>query len=50
MSAMPYKSAIGAAMTPQDLFGYHVISEIGKGAASTIYAVSDSASGSFSGL
>lgn len=32
-------------MTPRDLFGYHVISEIGKGAASTIYAVSDSASG-----
>ena len=45
MSAMPYKSAMGAAMTPRDLFGYHVISEIGKGAASTIYAVSDSASG-----
>jgi serine/threonine protein kinase len=45
MSTMPYKSSIGAAMTPQDLFGYHVISEIGKGAASTIYAVSDVASG-----
>jgi eukaryotic-like serine/threonine-protein kinase len=45
MSVMPYKSAMGAAMTPRDLFGYHVISEIGKGAASTIYAVSDTASG-----
>ena len=45
MSVMPYKSAMGAAMTPRDLFGYHVISEIGKGAASTIYAVSDAASG-----
>jgi serine/threonine protein kinase len=45
MSVMPYKSAMGAAMTPRDLFGYHVISEIGKGAASTIYAVSDPASG-----
>lgn len=32
-------------MTPRDIFGYHVISEIGKGAASTIYAVSDAASG-----
>jgi len=42
---MPYKSAMGAAMTPRDIFGYHVISEIGKGAASTIYAVSDTASG-----
>src|SRR3954464_11716427 len=45
MSVMPYKIAMGAAMTPRDLFGYHVISEIGKGAASTIYAVSDTASG-----
>jgi serine/threonine protein kinase len=45
MSVMPYKSAMGAAMTPRDIFGYHVISEIGKGAASTIYAVSDAASG-----
>jgi serine/threonine-protein kinase len=42
---MPYKSAMGASMTPRDLFGYHVISEIGKGAASTIFAVSDAASG-----
>jgi serine/threonine-protein kinase len=45
MSVMPYKSAMGASMTPRDLFGYHVISEIGKGAASTIFAVSDAASG-----
>ena len=45
MSTMPYNRAMGAAMTPRDLFGYHVISEIGKGAASTIYAVSDAASG-----
>src|SRR3954464_5166149 len=45
MSTMPYNRAMGAAMTPRDLFGYHVISEIGKGAASTIYAVSDTASG-----
>jgi len=28
-------------MTPKSLFGYDVISEIGKGAASTIYAISD---------
>jgi serine/threonine-protein kinase len=45
MSTVPFKSSIGAAMTPQDLFGYHVISEIGKGAASTIYAVSEPTSG-----
>lgn len=32
-------------MTPRSLFGYDVISEIGKGAASTIYAVSDPKSG-----
>ena len=32
-------------MTPRELFGYQVISEIGKGAASTIYAVSDPVSG-----
>jgi eukaryotic-like serine/threonine-protein kinase len=32
-------------MTPKALFGYDIISEIGKGAASTIYAVSDPKSG-----
>lgn len=32
-------------MAPRSLFGYDVISEIGKGAASTIYAVSDPKSG-----
>src|SRR5689334_17555871 len=45
MSTIPSKSAMGAAMTPRELFGYQVISEIGEGAASTIYAVSDPASG-----
>jgi serine/threonine protein kinase len=45
MSTMPYTRAMGAAMTPKELFGYHIISEIGKGAASTIYAVSDTVSG-----
>jgi len=38
-------SAYGAAMTPRELFGYNVISEIGAGAASRIYAVSDHKSG-----
>src|SRR5829696_4122284 len=32
-------------MTPRSLFGYDVLSEIGKGAASTIYAVTDPKSG-----
>jgi len=32
-------------MTPKELFGYNVISEIGTGAASRIYAVSDRKSG-----
>src|SRR4051812_14450902 len=32
-------------MTPQAMFGYDILSEIGRGAASTIYAVSDPASG-----
>ena len=32
-------------MTPREIFGYQVISEIGQGAASRIYAVSDPASG-----
>lgn len=32
-------------MTPKQLFGYDVISEVGRGAASIIYAVSDPASG-----
>jgi serine/threonine-protein kinase len=36
---------MGAAMTPRAIFGYDVISEIGRGAASTIYAVSDPKSG-----
>jgi serine/threonine-protein kinase len=32
-------------MTPKSLFGYDIISEIGQGAASRIYAVTDSKSG-----
>jgi eukaryotic-like serine/threonine-protein kinase len=32
---------MGAAMTPKSLFGYDILSEIGQGAASHIYAVSD---------
>jgi len=43
MSTMPYKDA--TTITPKTLFGYHVVSEIGKGAASTIYAVSDPKTG-----
>jgi serine/threonine protein kinase len=45
MSTMPYKGAMGAAMTPKSLFGYDIISEIGQGAASRIYAVTDQKSG-----
>src|SRR3954469_8324582 len=45
MSTMPYKGAMGAAMTPKSLFGYDIISEIGQGAASRIYAVTDHQSG-----
>jgi serine/threonine-protein kinase len=36
---------MGAAMTPKSLFGYDIISEIGQGAASRIYAVTDQKSG-----
>ncbi|HSI34448.1 MAG TPA: serine/threonine-protein kinase [Tepidisphaeraceae bacterium] len=38
-------STYGAAMTPKELFGYDVISHIGTGAASQIYAVNDRTSG-----
>lgn len=41
MSVRPF----GSPMTPKSLFGYDVISMIGEGAASTIYAVSDPKSG-----
>ena len=46
MSTVPYKAATtGVGTMPRALFGYDILSEVGKGAASTIYAVSDPKSG-----
>jgi serine/threonine protein kinase len=45
MSTMPLRTVTGAGMTQRALFGYDIISEIGKGAASTIYAVQDPQNG-----
>jgi serine/threonine protein kinase len=45
MSTIPYKDLTGSAKASKKLFGFDILSEIGKGAASTIYAVSDPKSG-----
>ena len=41
MTTMPYKDATRSVLTPKAIFGYDILFEIGKGAASTIYAASD---------
>jgi serine/threonine-protein kinase len=45
MSTIPYKDLTGSTKAAQRLFGFDIVSEIGKGAASTIYAVSDPKTG-----
>lgn len=45
MSTMPYKNLTKSAKASKTLFGFDILSELGKGAASTIYGVSDSKTG-----
>lgn len=45
MSTIPFKDVTSSAKPARKLFGFDILSEIGKGAASTIYAVSDPKTG-----